>query len=162
MTVNYSYCRVLNTFSLADTFYMFWRQTLVARNYHRPFLNFLFMYLFSIKFLYHFIYFSLFLIVFMFMYSYNLMVTTTFICRPYIIVYTARMNVRDRIFHFLSKFQCYVLSALCLVRRKPIYQSCPCTVSTNSILYSSVHQFSERPLTPPSAQTSFECRNVLI
>ena len=101
--------------------------------------------------------FFLFFIVFMFIYSYNLMVTTTLICWPYIIVYRARMNVGDIIFHFLSKFQCYVL-----FRRKSIYQSCPRTVSTNSMLYSSVHQFSERPLTPQSVQTSFECRNVLI
>ena len=120
------------------------------------------MYLFSIKFLYYFISFSFFFIVFMSIYSYNLMVTTTLICWPYIIVYRARMNVGDIIFHFLSKFQCYVLSALCQFRRKSIYQSCPCTVSTNSMLYSSVHQFSERLLTPQSVQTSFECRNVLI
>ena len=65
-------------------------QVLVARNYHHPFFNFLFSYLFSIKFRYSLIISSLFpyfnLFVSIFIQSY-LTLTATYTCRPYTNVY---------------------------------------------------------------------------
>ena len=57
----------------------------MARTYHPPFSNFLFTNLFSIKCLYFFIISSLFLILTCScQYSYNLMLTSNYVCRPYI------------------------------------------------------------------------------
>ena len=64
--------------------------TLMARNYHSLF-NFLFTYLFSIKFRYYFIPFFLILIC-TYPYSYNLVLTATYLCRPYLTLIVNRVD----------------------------------------------------------------------
>jgi hypothetical protein len=64
--------------------------TLMARNYHSLF-NFLFTYLFSIKFRYYFISFFL-ILTCTYPYSYHLVLTATYMCRPYITLIVNRVD----------------------------------------------------------------------